>query len=367
MNFGELLQQTYLGNTLQAWGLALVAFLFTFTVLPLLRSVVMSQRNRIESLEPPVGVELALVLIARTGRVFLWVVALYVAERFLELTPRVERVSTAIIVVVVWLQVGFWGSAAANFALDRQRTRASASGDQSYQGSLGILGFIAKVAIFAVVALLALDNLGVNITALVAGLGIGGIAIALAVQTVLGDLMASLSITLDKPFVAGDTLRLDDIEGVVERIGVKSTRLRSVSGEQIVISNADLLKSRVRNLGRMPEQRALFTIGVTYETPRALLEQVPKIVEAAITSVPPSRFVHCAFRRFGDSALQFEVCYYVPLADGPGYLKVVDAVNFRIHAAFEQHGVQFAYPTQTVLVRQSVNPAAAARSPDGAT
>lgn len=352
MDFNELLQRSYLGNSVQAWLLALAAFLVTFTVLPLVRSFVVSQRKRIQSLEPPLGVELALGLIARTSRVFLWVVALYVAERFLELTPRIERISTVIIVVVAWLQVGLWGSAAANFALDRQRVRAAASGDQSYQGSLGILGFIAKVVIFAVVLLLALDNLGVNITALVAGLGIGGIAIALAVQTVLGDLLASLSITLDKPFVAGDTLRLDDIEGVVERIGVKSTRLRSLSGEQVVISNADLLKSRVRNLGRMPERRALFMIGVPYETPRALLERVPKIVEEAIVGVAPSRFVHCVFRNFGDSALQFEVCYFVPLADGQGYLEVIDAVNFRIHAAFEQNGVQFAYPTQTVLVRQ---------------
>ena len=352
MSLTELLQRTYLGNPVQAWLLALAAFLITFTVLPLVRSFVMSQRKRIQSLEPPLGVELALGLIARTSRIFLWVVALYVAERFLDLGPRVERISTVVIVVVFWLQVGLWGSAAANFALDRQRLRATAAGDPSYQGSLGILGFIAKIVVFAVVTLLALDNLGINITALVAGLGIGGIAIALAVQTVLGDLLASLSITLDKPFVVGDLLRLDDIEGVVERIGVKSTRLRSLSGEQIIVSNADLLKSRVRNLGRMPERRVLFTLGVTYETPRPLLERVPKIVEDAINGVTPTRFVFCAFRHFGDSALQFEVCYYVPLEDGPGYIAVLNDVNFRIHEAFAQNGVQFAYPTQTVLVRQ---------------
>ena len=353
MTLTELLQRSYLGNPVQAWLLALAAFLITFTVLPLVRSFVLSQRKRIQSLEPPLGVELALGLIARTSRVFLWVVALYVAERFLDLTPRIERISTVLIVVVFWLQVGLWGTAAANFGLDRQRARGVALGDQSYQGSLGILGFIAKIVIFAVVCLLALDNLGINITALVAGLGIGGIAIALAVQTILGDLLASLSITLDKPFVVGDWLRIDDVEGTVERIGVKSTRLRSLSGEQVVISNADLLKSRVRNLGRMAERRVLFMIGVTYETPRALLERVPKIVEEAIVGVAPSRFVNCSFRSFGDSALQFEVCYFVPLAEGPGYLAVIDAVNFRIHAAFEQHGVQFAYPTRTLWVRQT--------------
>lgn len=357
----ELLGQVYLGNSLQSWLFALLAFLVTFTVLPLLRGFVMSQRNRIESLEPPAGVELALVLIARTSRVFLWIVALYAAERFLELTPRVEKISTVVIVLVFWVQVGLWGTAAVNFALDRQRERAVAAGDQGMQGSLGILSFVGRVVIFAVVTLLALDNLGVNITALVAGLGIGGIAIALAVQTVLGDLLASLSITLDKPFVAGDWLRIDNVEGTVERIGVKSTRLRSVSGEQIVISNADLLRSRVHNLGRMPERRVLFTLGVVYETPQRQLARIPALVEQVINQTPDSRFVYCVFRNFGDFALQFEVAYYVALEAGAKYLEIINGVNYAIHAAFEREGISFAYPTQTVLVRQA--PAQQAATP----
>lgn len=352
MQASEFLAQVYLGNTLQSWLLSLAAFLVTFTVLPLLRSFVMSQRKRIQSLEPPLGVELALVLIARTSRLFLWIVALYVGERFLELGPRVEKVSSVVIVVVFWLQVALWGTAAVNFALDRQRQRGAAAGDAGIQGSLGIVSFVARLAIFAIAALLALDNLGVNITALVAGLGVGGIAIALAVQTVLGDLLASLSITLDKPFVVGDWLRIDTVEGTVERIGVKSTRLRSLSGEQIIISNADLLKSRVHNLGRMPERRVLFTLGVTYETPRAKLERVPALVESVINATPDTRFVFCVFRHFGDSALQFEVVYYVALEAGAKYLDILNSVNFGIHAAFEREGISFAYPTRTVVVRQ---------------
>jgi small-conductance mechanosensitive channel len=337
---------------LRSWLLGLAAFLVTFTVLPLLRGFVMSQRRRIQSLEPPLGVELALLLISRTSKLFLWVVALYAGQRFLELPPRVDRISTIVIVIGFWLQVGLWASAATRFALDRQQQRAAAAGDPGIQGSLGILHFIARLAIFAVVTLLALDNLGINITALVAGLGIGGIAIALAVQTVLGDLLASLSITLDKPFVVGDWLRIDDIEGTVERIGVKSTRLRSLSGEQIVISNADLLKSRVRNLGRMPERRALLMLGVTYETPRDRLERIPALVEAAVTSVPATRFVFCSFQNFGDYALQFQVTYYVQLQDGVKFFDVVSAVNYRVHATFAEHGIEFAYPTQTLHLRR---------------
>jgi small-conductance mechanosensitive channel len=220
-----------------------------------------------------------------------------------------------------------------------------------------VLLFIARVAIFAFATLLALDNLGVNITALVAGLGIGGIAIALAVQTVLGDLLASLSIAFDKPFQPGDLLRLDDIEGTVEHIGVRSTRLRSVSGEQIIIANADLLRSRLRNLGRMPERRMLFTVGVAYETAPAKLEKVSSIVEQAIGSVEGTRFEYCAFRTFSDSSLNFEIVYFVPDWDlaRSRFVAINDAVNRSIHAAFAREGVEFAYPTRTIINRVATN------------
>jgi small-conductance mechanosensitive channel len=352
MQMTEILGQVYLGNSLQSWLLGLAAFLITLTVLPLLRGLVMSQRKRIQSFEPPMGVELALVLISRTSKLFLWIVALYVALRFLEMGPRVEKSANTVIVVVFWLQVALWGTAAVNFGLDLQRRRAAAGGDAGVQGSLGIVSFIARLAIYAVAALLALDNLGVNITALVAGLGVGGIAIALAVQTILGDLLASLSITLDKPFVVGDWLRIDTLEGTVERIGVKSTRLRSLSGEQIIVSNADLLQSRVHNLGRMPERRALFKLGVVYETPREKLERIPALVKDCVTETPGTRFLFCVFTDFGDFALQFTLVYFVTLEAGASYLETVGAVNYRIHAAFEREGIDFAYPTQTIVMRR---------------
>jgi small-conductance mechanosensitive channel len=230
----------------------------------------------------------------------------------------------------------------------------AAAGEARQSGSMSVLLFVARVAIFALAVLLALDNLGVNITALVAGLGIGGIAIALAVQTVLGDLLASLSITLDKPFRVGDLLRLDDIEGTVEFIGVRSTRLRSVTGEQVIIANADLLKSRVRNLGRMPERRALFQLGVAYETPPEKLAAVSEIVQRAVESVAGTRFEYCALRHFGEHALGFEVVYFVPDWDNARlrFVEINDAVNRAIHAAFVAAGIAFAYPTRNVIVRQ---------------
>ena len=252
------LDRAFLGNSVRDWLFAAAAFLVIFTVLPLVRGFVLSRRAKLEALgRGAAGVELALLLISRTSQLFLWIVALFFAGRFLESTSRIEQASKLLIVIVTWFQVARWGTTAVRFALERQQLKHEAAGDAGFRGSIGIVMFVANLAIFSVAILLALDNLGVNITALVAGLGVGGIAIALAVQTILGDLLASLSITLDKPFTVGDVLRIDDVEGRVEKIGVKSTRMRSVSGEQVIVANADLLKARIRNLGRMAYGDAL--------------------------------------------------------------------------------------------------------------
>jgi small-conductance mechanosensitive channel len=227
---------------------------------------------------------------------------------------------------------------------------------------MNILLFVLYAVIWAVTVLLALSNLGVNITALVAGLGVGGIAVALAMQAILGDLLASLSIALDRPFVLGDTLRVDNFEGAVEQIGVKSTRLRSVSGEQIIIANADLLKSRVRNLGRATERRALFSLALSYQTRSELLDQVPQLVADSVAGYPGTRFVHCLLRELGESALLFEVCFFVALRpdrDEPS--AALDAVNRAILRRFAAAGLEFAYPTRTVLTRDANS--TASRSP----
>jgi len=350
----EMLDHAYFGNPLSQWLLAAGAFLVCFFVLPAIRLFVVARSRKLEGRETPIWISLVLLLITRTRRLFLAVVAFYVAERFLVLPQRIEGLSTALIVLTFWIQAALWGVAAVEFALKQRQDRMIAAGELKQSGSMSVLLFLARVTIFALAVLLALDNLGVNITALVAGLGIGGIAIALAVQTVLGDLLASLSITLDKPFRVGDLLRFDDIEGVVEFIGVRSTRLRSISGEQVIIANADLLKTRIRNLGRMPERRMLFQLGVVYETPPERLAIVSDIVKRAVESVEGTRFEYCAFRTFGDSSLNFEVMYFVPNWDQARFrfIQINDQVNRAIHAAFAAEGIGFAYPTRSVIVRQ---------------
>jgi small-conductance mechanosensitive channel len=259
------------------------------------------------------------------------------------------RILNSAITIALFWQVGIWAAAAAAAWMDHKRRR-SLDTDRAMVGSLGIISFIVNVAIWAFVVLLTLDNLGIDITALVAGLGIGGIAIALAVQNILGDLFASLSITLDRPFVIGDFLIVGDFMGSVENIGIKSTRLRSLSGEQIIMPNADLLGSRVRNYGRMAQRRVLFGTSIVYETPIEQVEQIPAIIRRIVESQPDTRFDRSHFAKHASASLDFETVYYVLSADYNKYMDIQQAINLQLHRELLQLKVEFAYPTQKLFI-----------------
>jgi small-conductance mechanosensitive channel len=209
-----------------------------------------------------------------------------------------------------------------------------------------------------VVLLIALDTLGVDITTLIAGLGVGGIAVALAVQNVLGDLFASLAIVLDKPFVVGDFIDTGgEHVGVVENVGLKTTRVRSLSGEELVIANSDLLSSRIRNYKRMSQRRALFEIGVVYGTPSDKLRRIPELIRKAVESRDNTRFDRSHFKSFGDSALVFETVYFMTVPDYNAYMDTQQAINLELYQRFEAEEIEFAYPTQTLFLKSE--PAAA--------
>ena len=350
----QLLDFELLGNSVLRWSLALLAFVATFTVLPILRRYISALRKR--DAKTHQFLDFASLTAQHTTTLFLWSVALWAADVVLTLPPGLDQALRYLITVVVWIQVGIWLGTIAGYYIDRRRALST---DQSHATSLTVVQFVVKLTIWTVVLLVALDNLGVNITALVTGLGIGGIAVALAVQTVLGDLLASLSIAFDKPFAVGDVLGIGPETGRVEHIGVSSTRLRSLSGEQIIVSNADLLKSRLHNFGRMYERRVVFTIGLTYETQREKLRRIPGIIEAAVRAHEKTRFERSHFTTFGPSALIFESVYFVLDADYILYADIQQEVNFRIHEELQRLGVQFAYPTQRLLLE---GPAAAAAS-----
>jgi small-conductance mechanosensitive channel len=351
LRWQDILQFEFLGNPVENWGLAVITFLVTLTVLPIVKGFIAARRRRWtpnDRLQFHSAIELTALLVARTSRVFLFAVALFLASRHLVFPPRLERVIEIVIVCLFWLQAGLWAMAAVRFGIDRRRARSTGL-DSLLTGSMDIILFCAGLIIWAMVALLALDNLGVQIKPLLAGLGIGGIAIALAVQTVLSDLLASMSITLDKPFGVGDSLTIDNFQGTVEHIGIKSTRLRSISGEQIIIANADIIKARVRNFGRMGDRRAVFQFGVNYDTPTDVLAAIPAEVRKIVEAQANTRFDRCHFLTYGDTALQFELVYFMTNSDFALYADTQQAFNLALLDRLRELKVQLAAPTRALV------------------
>jgi small-conductance mechanosensitive channel len=259
----------------------------------------------------------------------------------------IDHLLRTVAVLALIIQVALWGNLVVDRGLQRYADR-KLKGDPASLLTITALVFIGRLILFSVLLLLALSNLNIDVSALITGLGIGGIAVALAVQNILGDLLASMSIVFDKPFVPGDFIIVGDSMGTVQHIGLKTTRLTSLSGEQLVFSNTDLLQSRIRNFKRMKERRAVFSVGVTYETPPERLQQIPGLLRDAVQSQPDTRFDRAHFKEFGPFSLNFEVVYFVLAPDMTLYLDIQQAINFNILQQFAQLGIDFAYPTQTL-------------------
>lgn len=288
-------------------------------------------------------------LLRRTRYYFILALSLRAGSHAVAITPFAREVLEDITSIAVLLQIAVWGSGLITFWLDRwSQTRNG--GESSTSATVKAIGLLARGTLWAVVSLIALKNVwDFDVATLIAGLGVGGIAIALAVQNILGDVFAALSIVLDKPFDVGDTIAVDTSIGTVEHIGLKTTRIRALGGEQIIFSNADLLKSRVRNLKRMTERRVVFNLGITYDTPADKVEQVPKIVQSIIEAADQTRFERAHFARFMDSSLEFEVVYYMTTNDYLTYMNTRQQVNLALLRRFGVEKIQFAFPTRTII------------------
>ncbi|MGI6175856.1 MAG: mechanosensitive ion channel family protein [Christensenellales bacterium] len=214
------------------------------------------------------------------------------------------------------------------------------------------IGVLIRIIVWTCTLLLFLENLNIEITALIAGLGIGGIAIAFAAQAVLEDIFSFVSILFDRPFELGDFIAVDDMLGSVEHIGIKTTRIRSLSGEQLIFSNKDLTNSRVSNYKRMESRRVQFNIGVTYDTPNDRLKEIPVIIRMIIEDQKNAKFDRAHFKAFDDFSLDFEVIYHVSSQDYALYMDIQQAINLQIKEAFEERGIRFALPTQKLYVEK---------------
>jgi small-conductance mechanosensitive channel len=348
----SLLEAQLYQNSLQAWAVAAAVAVGAWLLLSLVVGAVRGRLRRLATRTRTEWDDLVVHALGRTRSLVLMIVALWAGTSPLLLPPTAEKVIARFAIVLILVQVGIWFSAGLTYWLERY-TRRELETDRGAATTVSALGFVGKLALWSVLLLVALDNLGVDITALVAGLGVGGIAVALATQNILGDLFASLSIVLDKPFVLGDFIVVDDQLGSVEHIGLKTTRVRSLWGEELVFSNSDLLSSRLRNYGRMQQRRVAFKLGVTYQTTRQQLERIPAIVREAIEAQPDTRFDRSHFVSYGDFALIFESVYYVLSADYNVYMDRNQGIYLRIHEAFEREGIEFAYPTQTLFLERA--------------
>lgn len=345
----DTLAMKFWGNSLQQYLITLGISVLVLIGLFIVEKIILRRLRRLSKVSQTFLDDYFFTILDATRVWFLIVIALYAGSRTLTLSDKFNHYARMATVVLFLLQVGVWGKTALEAFLRRYR-ETKVSTDAAAVTSVNALGFLLKLLLYSLILLLILENTNVDVTALITGLGISGIAVALAAQSILGDLFASLGIFMDKPFVIGDFIIVDDVLGSVEAVGIKTTRLRSISGEQIILSNSDLMKSRIRNFKRMYKRRVVFSLGVTYQTSLEKVKNIPKIIKETIEKQEKTSFDRAHFKDFGDSALNFEVVYFVLSGDFNTYRDIHQSINLEIFGRFEEEQIEFAYPTQTLFV-----------------
>ena len=347
----EFWKQTFLGNRLNDYlislglmaGLCLLIKVADWIVLARLKAIAEKTDNPYD--DWLVGV------LEKRGVPLLYLGAFYVGLKRLALSPLVLKLTNlGFGLVLAYLAVRLL-SLMLEKALATYNRKKGGPQEQSPQAMKGLMG-LARLVLWSLALLILLDNIGIRISALVAGLGIGGLAVAFAAQKILGDLFSYFSIFFDRPFEIGDFVVIDNFSGTVEHIGIKSTRIRSLSGEQLIFANADLTSSRLRNYKRMANRRVVFRFGLVYDTDIDKLERVPKLVEEIVKGISGATFERAHFASFGDYSLIFEVVYNVEGSDYLQYMEIQQRINLALMKALRREGLELAYPTQRVIMEK---------------
>ena len=346
----EIFENIILENSLKSWLIGFGTAAGVFFLLLLIRRMIKMRLAALVKRSATRVDDFLLPVLKETRWFSMLALGVWLGAMFIQLPDHIELWFSRVIQIMLSLQLGFWGTGVISFYIARNMELKIEEGQGEDATTLDALGLIGKIALWVILALIILDNLDVEIDSLVTSLGIGGIAVALAVQNILGDLFASLSITLDKPFSIGDFIVVDDFEGDVEDIGLKSTRVRSLSGEEVVFSNTDLLNSRIRNYKKLSERRIAFNIGVIYGTPGDKLAEIPGMIEEIIKPIPNARFDRAHLKDLGDYSLNYVIVYHVLVPDYASYLDIQQKINLAIYKRFEEKGIEFAYPTQTLVI-----------------
>lgn len=344
----KILSYEIWGNTLTEYAYALGVIVLSIIAAQLIKKLFVNKIKNSEG-EGILGSKFLIRSISRFIVPLFYLGGIYLAMNFLETNETVSKVLKVIyLLIIVWIIIKF---ARAVIELMVTKYSQGEEKEEDVRKFKPLLAFI-NFTFYIIGILFILDNLGFEISTVIAGLGIGGIAIALAAQAILGDLFSYFVIYFDRPFELGDFVIFDDKLGVVEKIGIKSTRIRTLRGELLVTSNSNLTNARLHNFKQMQRRRVQFNIGVVYQTKAAELEEIPKIIKRIIDETEMATFDRSHFFSYGDFSLNFETIYYVETNDYIKYMDVQQEINLRIYKEFEERGIEFAYPTRTIYMNQ---------------
>ncbi len=347
----DILQQTFFQNTVLDYLIALAILVAGISIVFILKKVMV---KRLKGWAAKTATDLddcAIKFVEKNLIPLLYFGALYLAVQRLVLSEFMEKVMSVIGVVLVTLLSIRFLIQFINYLLLSVWLKNEPS--ESRQRSLKSVVTVLKFLVWSIGVIFLLDNLGFKVSTVIAGLGIGGVAVALAAQAVLGDLFSFFAILFDRPFEIGDFIIVGDYLGSVEYIGIKTTRIRSLGGEQLIFSNTDLTNSRVRNYKRMERRRVLFQLGVTYDTSQEKLQQIPQLIKDIIIGVEDTVFDRAHFSSYGDFNLVIEVVYYVIGPDYNKYMDIQQLINLAIKREFDSRGIEFAFPTQTIHLNKA--------------
>lgn len=344
--FNEIAELSFLNNRVLDYLICVGIFLVSVIVIKIFELIILKKIKKWAKKSVTTLDDFVVSVFEKVVAPFLYFGALYLSVQILALGTVVTKIINIVGIAVLTIVIVRIASAliAYGFEIYSRKTKQGSASDNSLKGILKVIRFV----LWAGAVIFFLDNLGFKISAVIAGLGIGGVAIALAAQAVLQDLFSYFSILFDRPFEIGDFIIVGDLLGTIEHIGIKTTRIRSLGGEQLVFSNSDLTNSRVRNYKRMQKRRVVFKLGVVYDTPLKSLKEIPQVIEEVIKSIKNTIFDRAHFSSYGDFNLVFEVVYYVLSSDYNKYMDIQQEINFLIKEEFEKRKIEFAFPTQTI-------------------
>lgn len=339
----------YFGNTAFDYAAALVTFFIVLIIFKIVRSFALNHLRRFAEKTETELDDILVKIIENVRLPFLLYVTAYLASRSLLRSVFAEKILTA--VLVLW--VTYQAIVAIEIFVDHFITKRDKESGGGNAAAMRLASVVIKTIIWVFALLTALSNLGINVTSLVAGLGIGGIAVALAAQNILGDLFSSFAIYLDRPFVVGDSIKIKDLIGTVEKIGMKTTRVRALSGEEIVFPNKDIVSAQIHNFAKIKERRIVLNLNVTHETNGEKLAQIPQWIRQIIENEPNVRFDRSHFKEIGEFALKFETIYFVTSPDYVIYMNAQQNINLAIRDKFKKENVAMAYPTETIHIMKN--------------